>query len=152
MGVRIHSPIFQPVVSLVLWTMFMWVWMYATRLPAMAAARIDSFKLVGGTGASLQNLLPPTVMWKADNYNHLLAEPTLFYVICIVLALEGAGDGFNLQMAWIYVGFRVLHSLIQATINRVWLRFTLFVMSSLTLIYLSFAAAQLVFEFQLFEV
>ncbi len=34
-----HSPILQPVVALVLWTFVMWAWLYATRIPAVQAAR-----------------------------------------------------------------------------------------------------------------
>ena len=33
------------------------------------------------------------------------------------------GDGFNTILAWAYVGLRVAHSIVQATINRVIIRF-----------------------------
>jgi hypothetical protein len=140
-----YSPILQPVVALILWTMLMWLWMYVTRIPAMNMAKIDTANLKGGTGASLDELLPAEVQWKAHNYNHLLAEPTLFYAIALVLAMIGQGGGYNLIIAWIYVGLRVLHSLIQATVNRVMFRFLVFMLSSICIIILTIQAALTVF-------
>ena len=37
----IQSQILQPVVVLLAWTMIMWLWMYATRIPAMSEAGIE---------------------------------------------------------------------------------------------------------------
>lgn len=129
----IGMEILQPVVVLLAWTMVMWLWMYATRIPAMLKAGIDAKGMVGSTGASLRAQLPDNVSWKADNYNHLHEAPTLFYAVAIVLAIIGQGDGFNTTLAWAYVGLRIAHSLVQATVNRVAVRFALFALSSLAL-------------------
>ncbi|MEH6756730.1 MAG: MAPEG family protein [Parasphingorhabdus sp.] len=142
-----NSPILQPVVALIMWTMLMWLWMYVTRIPAMNKAKIDTDALSRtSTASGLDGLLPPEVQWKAHNYNHLLTEPTLFYAICFVLALVGQGEGLNLTIAWIYVGLRVLHSLIQATVNKVMARFMVFALSSLCIIALTIHAAIAVFH------
>jgi hypothetical protein len=141
----IGMDIVQPVVALLAWTMVMWVWMYATRIPAMTKAGIDAKNLVGSDGASLRAKLPDTVSWKADNYNHLHEAPTLFYAVAIVLAITGYGDGFNTLLAWAYVALRVAHSIVQATINRVMVRFALFALSSLMLMALILHAAIAVF-------
>ena len=138
--------ILAPVVALAAWTMVMWLWMYATRLPAMGKAGIDGTKMVGSTGASLRAQLPDSVSWKADNYNHLHEAPTVFYAIAITLAIIGHGDGLNLTLGWIYVGLRIAHSLVQATFNRVVLRFVLFALSSIVLIMLIFHAAIPIFD------
>jgi len=137
--------ILQPVVVLAAWTMVMWLWMYATRIPAMNKAGIDAGSLVGGTGKSLDDVLPPEVQWKAHNYNHLHEAPTVFYAVALVLAITGQGDGLNATLGWVYVGLRVLHSLIQATVNRVMVRFLVFALSSLVLIALVVHAAFAVF-------
>jgi hypothetical protein len=122
----------QPVVVLAGWTMVMWLWMYATRLPAMSAAKVDPDPLVrGGPKATLDEVLPPQVQWKAHNYNHLHEAPTVFYAVALLLALIGAGDGTNALIAWAYVGLRVVHSLVQATVNKVAFRFAIFALSSL---------------------
>ncbi|NCP12952.1 MAG: MAPEG family protein [Sphingomonadales bacterium] len=141
----IGTSILQPVVALLAWTMVMWVWMYATRIPAMNKAGIDARNLVGSDGASLRAKLPDTVSWKADNYNHLHEAPTVFYAVAIVLAIIGQGDGFNSMLAWAYVVLRVAHSIVQATINRVIVRFALYALSSLMLMALILHAALAVF-------
>lgn len=129
----------QPVMALVLWSMVMWAWLYATRLPAMIRARtpLDPTQprdvMLGG--------LPPRVRWKADNYNHLMEQPTLFYATALTLALLGQGDGLNLGLAWAYVALRVVHSLIQALVNVIVLRFTVFMTASVVLIVLALRAA-----------
>lgn len=137
----IGMAILQPVVVLAAWTMVMWFWMYATRLPALGAAKVDPDDLVLDPDKSLDAVLPPQVQWKAHNYNHLHEAPTVFYAVAIALAIVGAGDGLNAQLAWVYVGLRVLHSVVQATINKVNVRFLIFAASSLVLMALVARAA-----------
>ncbi len=126
-----NSPIFQPVAVLFLWTMIMWVWMYATRIPAMQKAKINMDPAVY-TKDDLKKL-PREVQWKADNYNHLLELPTLFYPACILLGIMGMGEGWNLYLAWGFVILRIIHSLVQVTVNVIPVRFGIFVLSSLCL-------------------
>ena len=122
----IGMTILQPVVALAAWTMIVWVWMYVTRIPAMSAAKIDSKTLVGGTGRTLDEVLPAKVQWVAHNYNHLHEAPTVFYAVALVLAIIGAGDGLNTTIAWAYAGLRVVHTLVQVLGNRVMVRFAVF--------------------------
>jgi hypothetical protein len=126
--------------------MIIWIWMYAPRLPAMGKADFDAATMTGCIGSTLDDVLPPKVQWKAHNYNHLLAEPTLFYAICFVIILTGTGHGLNVNIAWAYVGLRVIHSLIQTLSNRVLYRFSVFVLSSLCIIALTIHAAIAVFH------
>ncbi|TNE55529.1 MAG: MAPEG family protein [Sphingomonadales bacterium] len=142
----IGMDILQPVIALAIWTMVMWAWMYATRIPAMSKAKVDADRMVSDPDASLDRVLPPSVQWKAHNYNHLHEAPTVFYAVAIVLAIIGQGDGMNALLAWIYVGLRVIHSLVQATANKVMVRFVLFALSSLVLIALIFHASVAVFD------
>lgn len=137
--------ILQPVVALAIWTMVMWVWMYATRIPAMNAAKLSDEQLSRLNQASLDAALPPQVQWKAYNYNHLHEAPTVFYAIAISLAIVGGGDGLAAQLGWAYVALRVVHSLVQATVNKVMLRFLVFVLSSLVLMALIALAAIAIF-------
>jgi hypothetical protein len=128
------NAILGPVAALALWSMIIWVWMYATRIPAMQRAKIDAAKMVGGTGKNLDEVLPPDVQWKAHNYNHLMEQPTVFYAVALALAVGGMGGGLNAQIAWAYVGLRIIHSLIQVTVNRVLWRFAVFALASLALL------------------
>ncbi|MEY3905834.1 MAG: hypothetical protein RIR59_657 [Pseudomonadota bacterium] len=127
------AEILKPVAILALWTMVMWVWMYITRIPAMNAAKVDPDELVKQGGKSLDELLPAKAQWKAQNYNHLHEAPTVFYAVALALALMGEGDGLNAMLAWAYVGLRIVHSIFQATINKVMIRFLIFALSSLVL-------------------
>src|SRR5579872_2513933 len=104
----------------------MWAWMYATRIPAIQRLKIqyDPYKPNG----EFTKQIPAKVRWKADNYNNLMEQPTLFYAIALVLAVIGAGDALNVTLAWIYVGLRVIHSLIQALVNIVIWRFAVFML------------------------
>ena len=128
------AEILKPLAVLAAWTMVMWVWMYATPLPAMTAAKLDPDELVRQGGKTLDQLLPAQTQWKAHNYNHLHEAPTVFYAVALALAIMGQGDGLNATLAWAYVGLRIVHSLVQATINKVMIRFLLFSLSSLVLI------------------
>lgn len=142
----IGMEILQPAVVLMIWTMVMWAWMYATRIPAMQKAQVDVNRLVSDPDASLDRQLPAQVQWKAHNYNHLHEQPTVFYAVAVVLAIVGAGDGLNALLAWIYVGLRVIHSIVQVTANKVMVRFVLFALSSVVLIALIVDAALVVFS------
>ena len=125
--------IVQPVIALAAWTLVMWFWMYATRIPAMNASGVDPDELVLDPDKSLDAILPPQVQWKAHNYNHLHESPTVFYAVALALALMHHGEGVTTQIAWVYVALRVAHSLVQATINKLMLRFALFAMSTFAL-------------------
>ena len=142
----IGMTILQPVVALMIWTMIVWAWMYAARIPAMQASKdIDTRNLHGGTGKDLDGVLPDRVQWKAHNYNHLHEQPTVFYAVAIVLAIIGAGDGVPALLAWIYTGLRVIHTIVQVTANKVMVRFVLFALSSVVLMALIVVAAVRVF-------
>jgi hypothetical protein len=144
-----NSPILAPVIALAIWTMIMWIWMYATRIPAMNRANIDGVNMVGSTGRSLRDELvakgEERASWVADNYNHLHEAPTIFYAVALTLAIVDMGGGLNLALAWAYVGLRVAHSLVQTLTNRVLIRFLLFVLSTLCLMALVTHAAMAVF-------
>ena len=137
------TEILKPVVVLLVWTMAMWVWMYATRIPAInrLPKSNEPGADVGWTGAKLEQLIAPQVQWKAHNYNHLHEQPTLFYAVALVLALIGLGDGIKATLAWIDVALRIIHSIWQATVNRVAVRFVLFALSTLALMALIVHAA-----------
>jgi hypothetical protein len=134
-----YSPIIHPVVALIAWTMIMWIWMYATRLPAVGKIKPD-FNAIK-TGKQLREVLPERTNWVADNYNHLLELPVVFYAVCFALAFMGMGGGLNLTLAWAYVGLRVMHSLWQCLVNAIPVRFVLFALSSLVLMALALHAA-----------
>lgn len=120
-----------PVLVLIIWTSIMWIWMYATRIPAMQKAKInpDEYRHPGTSG----ELLPANVRAVADNYNHLHEQPTIFYAVMFFAALTGGGDSLMLYFAYAYAGLRIVHSLIQILSPKVIHRFGMFVLCSLVL-------------------
>jgi hypothetical protein len=138
-----RSPILAPLMALVLWSFVMWAWLYATRIPAIVKNKIvlDPQR----PSEEFHAQLPAPVRWKADNYNHLMEQPTLFYAVGLTLAVVGEGPGLNAILAWLYVGLRIVHSLVQAIINVVMIRFAIFMAASLVLLVMTVRAALLVF-------
>ncbi len=120
-----------PAIALAAWTFVMWAWMYATRVPEILRSKmqLDPNLPRGEQMATL----PAVVRWKADNYNHLFEQPTVFYPMTIVLALLSGATTVDLALAWAYVALRIVHSVFQATVNKIQVRFALFVISSLVL-------------------
>ena len=135
-----YNPLIAPVVALVAWSLIMMLWMAATRLPAMRKAGLGLNRR-GGRGANLDGVIPDEVNWKAHNYQHLMEQPTIFYAIVFALILMRMDVEINVWLAWTYVGLRILHSMVQATVNIVLYRFSLFLLSSLCLIGLTVHAA-----------
>ncbi len=136
-----YSPLLGPIVALVAWTLIMLVWMAVTRMPAMKKAGIDISKRVGGRGQNLEGVIPDEVQWKSHNYTHLHEQPTLFYAIVLVLVLMEQNASINVWLAWGYVGLRIVHSIVQATVNIVMIRFAFFALSTLCLVGLTIHAA-----------
>jgi hypothetical protein len=125
-----HHGLILPVLALIAWTFVMWVWMYATRIPAMQKAKVDLAE-VSRTGVKLE--LPPKVARVADNYNHLHEQPTIFYALALAAQVAGVTDMITISLAWAYVALRVVHSFIQATANIIMLRFTVFTLGTFVL-------------------
>lgn len=119
-----------PILALVVWTLIVWIWMYATRIPAMQRAKVDP--ATAKHPGSLDNL-PSGARAVADNYNHLLEQPVIFYALVIYVDLVGHGNPFALWLAWIYVALRVVHSFVQNTSNYVPLRFFVFSLATIDL-------------------
>jgi hypothetical protein len=137
------QPMLAPVIALAIWTAVIWAWMYATRIPAILKARM---RLDGNAPRGEQMAqLPAKVRWKADNYNHLMEQPTVFYAVAISLAVLQDASATSLALAWAYVALRVVHSLQQALVNHIPTRFALFALSSLALFALTGRAAMQVF-------
>ena len=134
-----RSPILVPLITLVLWSFVMLAWLYATRIPAITKNRIifDPHR----PNEEFHAQLPAQVRWKADNYNNLMEQPTLFYAVALTLALLGEGAGLNAALAWLYVGLRIAHSLVHAIVNAIMLRFAIFMAASVVLLVLTVRAA-----------
>ena len=133
-----ETEILTPVLALVAWSLVVCVWLFCRRIPAMTRAKIDPATVAHP--AALPGLLPKDVEAVADNYNHLMEQPTVFYALCFYLSLSGAADPLAVQLAWVYVGLRIVHSLIQNLGNPLLPRFAVFLLSTAALIVMTVRA------------
>ena len=128
------KPIFESVLAaalaLIVWSLVIWVWMYVKRIPAMSKAKLNPQE--ARFPGSL-NVLPDDARAAADNYNHLMEQPTIFYALAVITYLLGLQTAGTAMLAWAYVGLRVVHSLVQVTANIVPLRFLVFALSTIVL-------------------
>ena len=126
--------IFQPFFVLMLLTIVIWFYMYAKRIPF-----IESLIKKGDmppeqlTPYELLKSSPPDVANPSDNLKNLFELPVLFYALCIYLFVTNNVDQLALIAAWVFVGFRVVHSLVHCTVNIAMLRFVLYCISALAL-------------------
>lgn len=134
-----QAQILTPAAVLVLWSLVMLSWMAFTRLPALSKMGGLAKAKPGGRGQDLEGVLPDQINWKSHNYAHLMEQPTLFYAAVFILAIMGAGQT-DVTLAWAYVVVRIIHSIWQATVNRVPVRFALFALSTLCLTVLAIRA------------
>ncbi len=132
-----HS-ILAPILALVIWSLVMCAWLYAVRIPAIRKAGLDPAKAREPTSL---DVLPLKVRQVGYNYNHLMEQPTLFYALAVYTYLAGQQNETNVLIAWAYVALRMVHSLAQATVNVVMVRFAIFAVSTLALAALAFRDA-----------
>ena len=139
----LQAQVLAPAAVLVVWSLLMLIWVAATRFGAMAKAGV-SIKTAppGGRGVNLDGVLPDPVQWKSHNYTHLMEQPTLFYATVAILAILGSNEN-DVLFAWAYVALRIVHSLWQSTVNKLPVRFTLFLLSTACLLVLALHAAKL---------
>jgi hypothetical protein len=130
-----YSPLLAPVVVLVAWTLLIMTLMAATRFATFRKMGITLDTIPPGSrGVDLEGKAPDQVQWKSHNYTHLLEQPTIFYAMVLTLALMGMNQPINIYLAWGYVGLRIVHSLIQCTVNTVKYRFAIFALATLCLL------------------
>ena len=123
-----------PAAVLAAWTLVIMFWIIPARFGALAKLEDKSALPTGKglRGGDLDPHLPAKATWPAHNYAHLHEQPTVFFAIVIILALVGP-TGIDIMLAWAYTGLRIVHSLWQILVNKIPLRFLLFLLSSLAL-------------------
>ncbi|WP_017665656.1 MAPEG family protein [Porphyrobacter sp. AAP82] len=137
-----QAQILAPAAVLVVWSLVMLLWIIPARFGAVAKMPDKSAlpNKVGVRGNDLEGVLPDKANWPAHNFTHLMEQPTLFYAAVTILAIMGPGAA-DVLAAWVYVGLRIVHSVWQATVNTIPVRFALFILSTLALIVLAVRAA-----------
>ncbi|MBV1876827.1 MAG: MAPEG family protein [Pseudomonadales bacterium] len=125
-----QADIFLPFFLLMILTTIVWFYMYAKRIPFIQSSKLTPAQL---SPAEFNRLSPPEISNPSDNLKNLFELPAVFYALVLYLFTTNNVDGISLAAAWIFVVFRILHSLIHCTINIIMLRFALYCISAMTL-------------------
>jgi len=129
-----NAAILQPVLAMFVLTAIVWVVLYARRLPAMRKAGVPTQTYTTpDKGAAL---LPESVAYPANNFRNLFELPVLFYALCLYLYVTGTADATDVTAAWVFMGFRAVHSAIHCTVNIVIWRFGAYLVSTLALFFM----------------
>ena len=125
-----QSAIFLPVGVLAFWTFAVLLLIPFRRFQAGFAGHItaDDFKFGESSNVPCHVSIPNRAMM------NLLELPVLFYVICLMYFVTGRADTLTVEIAWIYVGFRLAQTLIHITYNNVIHRLTAFAVSNFVLV------------------
>ena len=129
--------ILTPAAVLVLWSLIMLFWLAYARFSAAAKLGNSEPVAPGLRGQDIGPKLPPSAAWKSHNYAHLMEQPTIFYPTVFILFLTGTATPVTVIMAWACVILRINHSVYQSTVNKVMIRFAIFLASTLCLLFLA---------------
>ncbi len=123
------QPIILPLVAMMFLTIIVAIVMYRRRVTSMKSERIHPQKVHSRKGG-LEHFADTRA---SDNYMNLFELPVLFYVAIFTIMLTNNSSHLMVALAWAFVAFRVVHSIIHCTYNKVMHRFTAFMLSFVTL-------------------
>ena len=126
-----QTALLTPVFTLILWTFAI------TAIMAYGRVRFTKDPQDAAHTRDLKGMMPAWVERTADNYNHLFEQPVAFYVVTLSIALMNNIEPLMVQLAWGFVFLRIIHSLVQLTINIVLLRFAVFAIGWLIIAYMA---------------
>ena len=133
-----QEAIFSPFFAIVLLTLIVWVYMYIRRIHFITSSKLQPDDM---TPEKLAQLSPPGVSSPSDNLKNLFEIPVLFYSLVLYLFITKQVDDVYVSAAWIFVAFRVLHSAVHCTFNRIILRFYLYVAATIAVWFIATRAA-----------
>ena len=126
--------IFLPFLSMLALTMLVWIYMYYHRLTYIARNKVDPETLKSGIANTAE--LPSNLVDPSNNLKNLFEIPVLFYALCLYLFVTGSVDTVYVTCAWLFFIFRALHSAVHCTVNIVRLRFGVYAVSTIVLLFM----------------
>ena len=123
------SELLKPLLTQIILTIAVWIYMYITRVNSMMRNRVKVQDLATDEGfLKIKDAENPS-----DNFENLFELPVLFYVLILVLAYLGRADFIFLFGAWFFVITRICHSIVHCTFNHVMTRFVLYFSGAIVL-------------------
>ena len=126
-----NSSILLPFFGVMLLTLVVWIYMYIRRTSYLVREKIDLRKV--DTPEKAATVVPGTISLASHNLKNLFELPVIFYAVCLYLFASDSVDGFYLAAAWWFFAFRIVHSLIHCTYNKVEHRFYAYVLAAVAL-------------------
>ncbi len=120
-----------PMLGMLVLTAVVWFYMYARRIPAMKKAKVPVQTYT--IPEKVIELLPESINYPAYNLKNLFELPVVFYALCLFLYVTDSVDAVYLVAAWLFLAFRISHSIVHCTSNIVMLRFYLYSAAALAL-------------------
>lgn len=130
------TTILAPAAVLVGWSLVMLGWLAVARFGKLAKLGNSAPPAPGLRGQDIDPMLG-TAAWKSHNYAHLMEQPTIFYAAVFILHIAQAATPMMVKFAWAYVALRIIHSVYQAVVNKVMVRFSIFMLSTACLVVLA---------------
>jgi hypothetical protein len=134
-----NAGILAPFFGVMLLTLVVWIYMYIRRTSYLVGNRIDLRKV--DTPEKAASVIPESVSLASHNFKNLAELPVIFYAVCLYVFASGTVDSFYVFVAWWFFAFRVAHSLIHCTYNKVVHRFSTYMLAALALWAMVFRAA-----------
>ncbi|MCL6751336.1 MAPEG family protein [Nostoc sp. CCCryo 231-06] len=139
-----QNEVFGPFFATVFLTLLVWVYMYIRRIGFITSQKIRPQDLAAP--GTLVHIWPPSVSNPSDNLKNLFEIPVLFYVLVLYLFITKQVDAIYVNAAWVFVGFRALHSIVHCTFNLIMLRFYLYLFATLAVWFIAIRAAFIYFS------
>jgi len=126
-----NSTILLPFFGVMLLTLVVWVYMYVCRTSYLLREKIDLRKV--DTPEKAATVIPGTVSLASHNLKNLFELPVIFYAVCLYLFVSNLVDAIYLAAAWWFFAFRLVHSLIHCSYNKVEHRFAAYILAAIAL-------------------
>jgi hypothetical protein len=135
--------ILLPFFGVILLTLAVWIYMYVRRISYLKREDVDLRTV--DTPEKAAAIVPENVSLASHNLKNLFELPVLFYAVSLYLFFSDSVDWIYLLLAWWFFAFRVLHSLIHCSYNKVMHRFAAYMLSAIALWVMVIRAAIQVF-------
>ncbi|ARN73647.1 MAPEG family protein [Oceanicoccus sagamiensis] len=125
-----HS-ILLPVLATLFLGFLIWLTLFVARFKVILAKAIPASEMA--TPESVRENMPPSAMQPVNNFNNFFEVPMIFLALCFYLFVTGTADSNYLNLAWVFVAFRYVHTLIHCSYNNAMHRFISYLISCIAL-------------------
>lgn len=117
--------------------------MYIRRIAYLRREAIDLQTV--DTPEKATQVIPDRISQASRNLKNLFELPVLFYAVCLYLFISDSVDRVYLLAAWWFFAFRIVHSLIHCSYNKVEHRFAAYMLGAFAVWLMVIRAALQVF-------